>query len=130
MMTDLQANELLAEIQVPVPAGQTAYVKFGRKHANTPSVVAVAVQLKMDGDQVNEARLALNGVGPHPLRAKNAEAALAGSALSAGAIQAAAAAAMEEVEPFSDAVASEAYRRKMVGVFVNRALNQLVGQEG
>lgn len=129
MMTDLQLDELLSEIQVPVPAGKTVYIKFGRKLANTPSVVAVAVHLVMDGDQVKEARVALNGAGPHPFRAKNAEAALVGPALNADSIAAAAKAAVAESEPFTDAVASQSYRRKMVGVFVSRALNQLAEQE-
>ena len=130
MMTDLQADELLVEIQVPVPAGKTAYIKFGRKHANTPSVVAVAVHLVMDGSRVKDARIALNGAQPHPFRAKKAEALLEGATLNAETIAAAAAAAVAESDPFTDAVASESYRRKMVGVFVSRALNQLAEQEG
>jgi len=73
--------------------------------------------------------VALNGVGPHPLRAKKAEAALVGQALEAEAITAAAAAASEECEPFTDAIASEWYRRKMTGVYVSRALSQLAGEE-
>ncbi len=129
MMTDLQPDELLAEIQVPVPAGKTIYIKFGRKLANTPSVVAVAIHLVMHGDQVKDARIALNGAGPNPFRAKNAEAVLVGSSLNVATIDAAAKAAMEESDPFTDAVASESYRRKMVGVFVGRALNQLAEQE-
>ena len=37
MMQDLQPDELLAEIQAPVPVGQTVYLKYGRRQANTPS---------------------------------------------------------------------------------------------
>ena len=36
MTNALQPGELLAEIQVPIPQGKTAYIKYGRKHANTP----------------------------------------------------------------------------------------------
>jgi carbon-monoxide dehydrogenase medium subunit len=129
MTHDLQPDELLAEIQVPVPAGQTVYLKYGRRQANTPSIVTVAVYLVQEDGQVTEARIALNGVGPHPLRAKKAEAALVGQALAAETIAAAAAAASEECEPFTDAIASEWYRRKMTGVYVSRALSQLAGEE-
>ena len=129
MTNELQPDELLAEIQVPVPAGETVYLKYGRKHANTPSIVTVAVHLVRSGKKVKQAQIGLNGVGPHPLRARKAEAALVGSSLSADTIGAAAAAASEECEPFTDAVASEWYRRKMVGVYVKRALNQLAGEE-
>jgi CO/xanthine dehydrogenase FAD-binding subunit len=129
MTNDLQADELLAEIQVPVPAGKTVYLKYGRKQANTPSIVTVAAHIVRSGGQVKEARIGLNGVGPHPMQAKKAEAALVGSTLDAAAIAAAAAAASKECEPFTDAIASEWYRRKMVGVYVSRALTQLAGEE-
>jgi CO/xanthine dehydrogenase FAD-binding subunit len=78
---------------------------------------------------VTEARIGLNGVGPHPLRAKKAEAALIGQPLEAETIAAAAAAASEECDPFTDAIASEWYRRKMTDVYVSRALSQLAGEE-
>ncbi len=127
LTTALEPGEIVAEIAVPLPQGKTVYLKHGRKHANTPAVVTVAVHLVLNGGQVETARLALNGVGPHPLRAKNAEAALAGKALDEAAIGAAAQAAAAECEPFTDAIASEWYRRKMVDVFVRRALTQLAG---
>ncbi len=129
MTTALQPDELLAEVQVPFPTGRTVYLKYGRKQRNTPAVVTVAAQLDWNGEEVERARLALNGVGPHPFRAKAAEAALAGSTLDTDAIAATAAAAVEECEPFADSIASEWYRRKMVGVYVSRALTQLAGEE-
>ncbi len=129
MTSALEPDELLAEIQVPVVAGQTAYIKYGRKQAVTPAIVTVAARIVLDGSQVKEARLALNGVGPHPLRAKNAEAALLGSALTPDSIAAAAQAASAECDPFTDALASAWYRRKMVGVYVKRILNQIAGLE-
>jgi CO/xanthine dehydrogenase FAD-binding subunit len=127
MTNTLAADELLAEIQVPVAAGQSAYVKYGRRHANTPAVVTVAAFVMRNGDTVQEARIALNAVGPHPLRASQAEAALTGSTLNQETIAAAAAAAAAECEAFTDAVASDWYRRKMVQVYVGRALAQLAG---
>lgn len=125
----VQAGELLAEIQAPVATGKTVYIKYGRKHTVTPAIVTVAAHVVLDGDKVKDARLALNGVGPHPLRAKNAEAALVGSALTADSIAAAAKAASEECAPATDAIASEWYRRKMAGVYVKRALAQIAGLE-
>ena len=129
MTNDLQPDELLTEIQAPLPRGKTVYLKYGRKHANTPSIVTVAAHLIWQGSKIKEARLALNGVGPHPLRARKAEAALVGSALDAKTIATAASAATEESDPFTDAVATEWYRRQMVGVYVSRALSQLAGEE-
>jgi CO/xanthine dehydrogenase FAD-binding subunit len=125
MTTALAPGELVGEIRVPRPQGKTVYLKYGRRHANTPSVVSVAAQVWLEGGQVKDARLALNAVGPHPLRATQAEQVLIGSSLDPGTIAAAASAAAGECEPFTDPVASEWYRRKMVDVFVRRALTQL-----
>ena len=125
MTTALEPDELVAEIRVPVPAGRTAYLKYGRRHANTPAVVTVAAHLVLNGKKVEDARLALNAVGPHPIRATQAEALLTGSTLDEETIAAAAAAAAEECEPFTDPIASAWYRRRMVNVFVRRALSQI-----
>jgi len=54
----------------------------------------------------------------------NAEAAIKGKALNAATIEEASKAAAAECEPFTDPIATEWYRRKMTGVFVERALTQ------
>jgi CO/xanthine dehydrogenase FAD-binding subunit len=59
-----------------------------------------------------------------------AEAAITGTALDEDAIAEAATVAAEDAEPDDDAVASAWYRRRMVSVFVRRALQDLAGQAG
>lgn len=125
MTTALAADELLVEIRVPVRRGSTAYRKFGRKHACTPAVVTVAVRLEWDADRVADARIALGAVGPHPIRARRAEQLLLGTGLGADAIAAAAAESARECEPFTDAIATEWYRRRMAGHFVGVVLAEL-----
>jgi len=127
MTNDLASDELLTGIVVPLEPGRATCVKFGRKQANTPAVVTVAVHLAMDedGETVRTARIALGAAGPHPVRMARAEAALAGTRLEPAAIAESAAAAAADCEPFTDAVASEWYRRRMVAVFVGRALTVL-----
>jgi CO/xanthine dehydrogenase FAD-binding subunit len=127
LMTDLREGEIVEQILLPMPKGNTAYTKFGRRHANTPAVVTVAANILLDGGVVKETRLALNAVGPYPIRAKKAESALVGSSINANAIVNAADLAMGEAQPFTDAVASEWYRRKMVGVIVRRTLEKIAG---
>jgi CO/xanthine dehydrogenase FAD-binding subunit len=126
MTNRLAADELLVEVRVPISNDPGAFIKFGRKHANTPAVVTVAVRLGWEAGRISGARMALGAVGPHPIRARRAEAALIGASLEPGAIAAAAALASEECEPFTDAIATDWYRRRMVGVFVGRALEQLI----
>lgn len=125
MTTSVAPDELLTSISVPVTSAATSFIKFGRKRDNTPAVVTVAVTASIADGVVNGARIALGAAGPHPIRARNAESALNGNPLSAAVIAAAADAAAAECEPFTDAIASDAYRRQMVRLFVARALTQL-----
>jgi CO/xanthine dehydrogenase FAD-binding subunit len=125
MMNALQSGELVVGFDVPIPAGKTVFLRYGRKQANTPAIVTVAVHVIFDGQTVEAACIALNAVGPHPLRASQAEAALIGQKLDEATIGAAAAAAAAECEPFTDAIATEWYRRRMVQVYVRRALEQV-----
>ncbi len=128
MTNQMAPDELLVGLRVPVRSEPTAFVKFGRKHANTPAVATVATRLEWVGGRIADARIALGAVGPHPIRATNAERSLAGSSLGPEAIAEAAAAAAQESEPFTDAIATEWYRRRMVELFVGRALEQIAPQ--
>lgn len=119
-------RELITALHVPRPPGRSIYLKLGRRQANTPSVVAVAIHLLIDGHTCSEACVALGSTGPRPLRARQAEAALTGRQLDQQSIAAASEAAMDDCEPFTDALASAWYRRKMVGVYVRRALESLM----
>jgi CO/xanthine dehydrogenase FAD-binding subunit len=125
----LEPDELVVEIRVPRPAGKTALLKHGRLYTNTPAIVTVAVHAAVEEGQVKDVRIALNAVGPHPILAPQAQAAVVGTRLDEAAIEAAASAAAEECEPFTDPIASEWYRRKMAGVFVQRALAQIAAEE-
>lgn len=119
------AGELVAEVQVPPVSGQTAYLKYARRDANAPTIVTVAARVVMNNGQVTQARIALNGAALIPSRASTAEQSLVGQVLNDDTIEKAATLAAESSTPFTDAVASEWYRRKMVKVYVKRALENL-----
>ena len=88
-------------------------------------MITVALRIELDAaGKVAAARIALGGAGETPLRAEAAEQSLIGEALEAPAIEAAAAAAKAACAPADDPVASAWYRRRMVGVYVGRALAQ------
>jgi CO/xanthine dehydrogenase FAD-binding subunit len=125
MTNALAPDELLVEITVPTTARDTAFLKLGRKHSNTPAVVTVAVALERRDGRVGAARIALGAAGPHPIRATSAEAVLTGAVLDAAVIERAATAAAADCQPFTDGIATEWYRRRMVRVFVQRALETL-----
>jgi len=126
MQTALKPNELVTRIVVAKPRGKTAFIKYARREANAPAIVTMAARIVTDPEGViTEARLALGAVNDFPMRAKTAEAALMGRGLNAESIADAAKAAINEAQPFSDALASAWYRKKMVGVYLRRALEQL-----
>ena len=126
MTNRMVPGEILSEVIVPIPKGSSAFIKYGRRHTNTPSIVAVAINIVFEGVMVEEARVALNAVGPHPFRAKSVEAYLQGKVLNEEIALEAAELAPTEIKPFTDPIASEWYRRKMVPVIVKRALERLI----
>lgn len=123
LQTNLRPNELVTRLVMSKPRGKTAWLKYARREANAPSVVSVAARILTDPEGIiTEARIALGGANDFPMRSRQAEAELVGRGLNAESIAAAAKAAMNEAKPFSDALASDWYRKKMVGVYVRRAL--------
>lgn len=116
-------RELVTGLMVRRPMGRKRYVKQGRRAANAPAIVAVSVHLELgDGAVCNLARIALGSVAPHPIRAHRAEEFLLGAVVDEGRAAEAAQIATGECDPATDSMATDWYRRKMVGVFVRRAL--------
>ena len=116
---------LLTAIEFAEPAGKVVFMKCGRRRFNSASVISVAVNVAQKGGKVTEARIALCGAGPHVQRCAAAEEAILGGKLDDAAIARAAEAAAAACAPVTDTVASEWYRRRMVGVYLRRALAQL-----
>jgi carbon-monoxide dehydrogenase medium subunit len=112
--TALAPDELLTEIRVPkVPGGGWSFQKFNRR-AQDWAIVGVACQLN------GQPGIGLVNMGPAPVRAAAAEAAVAGGASTADA----AARADEGTDPPADLNASTEYRRHLARVFVRRALEE------
>ncbi len=80
----LRADEILAEIRIPtpLPGAGGAYLKMERKVGDY-AVSAVAVQLSLEGDAVQAARIGLTNVNPVPMRATDDERELVGKVASA-----------------------------------------------
>jgi carbon-monoxide dehydrogenase medium subunit len=121
--TALELGELLAEIQVPAapPHTGTAYTKFNIIQSDLATVgVAVSVTLGSGDGICQDIRIALGAAAPTAMRAKKAEAAVRGKKITDNLLKEAGEIASTEVEPISDIVASEEYRRELVKVLVNR----------
>ena len=124
--TALGEGELLVEVQVPdlPPKSGGAYLKLSQRRAMDLAVVGVACLLTLDGGVCKDAKIALGAVAPTPIRAKEAEALIKGSALDDEVLEKAAKAAMEVSKPITDIRGPADYRRKMVGVLTKRAVRQ------
>ena len=121
--TALQRGEILSDIILPAPAHRSAYLKLGLRRALEIAVVGVAVNLEMEGKLIKKCRIGLASVAPTPLRAHQAEATLIGRELTSQSVEDAARAAASECSPISDHRASGEYRRVMIELFVQRAIN-------
>ena len=125
--TSLQADELLTEIRVPKPGGnsRSAYLKFG--YLERPSV-GVAVALTLDGTTVNDVRIAVGCAGPAPKRVAEAEALLTGKSKdeAVALLPQAGAVAGRASEAISDLHGAQDYKEHIVGVLLKRAFNSIV----
>jgi aerobic carbon-monoxide dehydrogenase medium subunit len=123
--TALEPTEILTGVRIPDPGARSGgtYLKLERKVGDY-ATVGVAVHVSFSNGSVDTAGIALTGVGPKNLRAEAAEQALAGQGLDDEAILEAARLAAEAAEPRTDIRGSEAYKRNVVRVFVERGLRK------
>lgn len=118
-----QPVEIVTSIDFELPATRSwFYTKAMRRKLNSAAIVTVAAVIAVDGNAVTAARIALGGVGPRPLRARSAEAALLGQRLDQTSVSAAAARILDRTEPFSDSYASAWYRARVLPVHFRRAI--------
>jgi xanthine dehydrogenase YagS FAD-binding subunit len=95
--TVLESGEVIAAITVPASpvARRSHYLKVRDRASFEFAVVSAAVALDMAAGRIQQARVALGGVGTKPWRVPRLEAALAGASLDPAALRAAAALAAE-----------------------------------
>jgi carbon-monoxide dehydrogenase medium subunit len=121
--TVLEPGELISEIAVKAPPknGGGAYLAFKRCAPVYPSA-AVAVQLTVEDGLCREARIYLAAVGLTPIRAREAEAALAGRPIDPRTARAAGEAARAAAEPQPDMRGSAEFKRQLIFTLTQRAI--------
>jgi len=124
--TVLQRGEFLSSIHLPPMTGRAggAYNKLGRTRIGDISLVSVAVHCHQAGG-LPAWRIAIGAAGPTPLRAVEAEAALAQDTSTEGIARAADLAAAA-ARPIDDIRGSAAYRRAMVRVLARRGIERVL----
>jgi aerobic carbon-monoxide dehydrogenase medium subunit len=121
--TALEVGDVLTAVRIPVPvAGHgSAYEKLKRKIGDY-ATAAAAVVLTMSAGRVASCSIGLTNVAETPLWAEEASKILIGSALDSATVKKAVAAAEAITSPATDARGPAAYRTKMAGVMLARAL--------
>jgi xanthine dehydrogenase YagS FAD-binding subunit len=99
--TVLEHGELVLSVDIPaLPAARRSlYLKVRDRASYAFALASVAAVLEVTDGRIQQARLALGGVGTKPWRVPDAEAKLVGQAPSPEVFQAAAAAALEGAQP-------------------------------
>lgn len=123
--TVLQPGELVAEVLAPPPPPRSggSYERFTPRQEMDIAVVGVGSVVQLgQGDRCVQARICLGAVAPTPVRAREAEAVLAGQVLSPELIERAAETAAAEARPITDQRGTADYRKHLVKVLTKRTL--------
>ncbi len=124
--TILGSDELVEEVQVPILPAHSggAYIKHTPREAMDLAIVSVATLITLSGDICSDVKICLGTVGPTPIRAIKAEQILRGKPFSNEGVKEASEMASSEVQPRSTMRGSAQYRKEMVKVLTERALNK------
>jgi carbon-monoxide dehydrogenase medium subunit len=124
--TCLEPDELLTEIRVKrlAEGWQTAYTKFTpfSKEDKPALTVATAIDMESDRKTCKDVRICVGAAVATPKRMSEAEAFLKGKELTDTTLREAGELAKGAVEPISDIRGSAAYKREMVGEFLQRTV--------
>ncbi len=120
--SELQPGELITAIRLPPDAarfaGHARYLKVRERTSYAFAVVSAAAALRMEGDTIAEARIALGGVALKPWRAREADAVLGGATPHPASFRRAAEAALADAEPSGD----NAFKIELARRIIVRAL--------
>jgi aerobic carbon-monoxide dehydrogenase medium subunit len=123
--TSLADDEILTEVVLPPlpPRSGVEYIRFSSSSVvDKPSAgVAVRFTLESSGETIQIARITLGCVGPTPVRARKAEALIAGKVLTPQLAEEAGSAGSQECSPSTDLRGSEQYKRAIIRTLVKRA---------
>jgi 4-hydroxybenzoyl-CoA reductase subunit beta len=124
-----QPAEVVTGVRLRARAGtRSAYVKLRRRGSIDFPIAGAAVALDLEGDVVAGCRIVLSAVASHPLEVTAAGDFLAGKRLDADSIREAAEIAAKPAKPLDNADLSHFWRKRMVRVVVEQALQRLSDQ--
>lgn len=126
-MTVLEADEIVTGIVFP--SWPKDHITLFHELAQRPgdfALVGLVGAVTLDAGKIARAGIAWFGMGPTPMRARNAERLLLGKALDEIEVQAVASAAVGDTAPFDDQHTSAEYRRTVGARLFARALSNSI----
>lgn len=130
--TALAPGELVTEVRLTMPNGRvgSSFMELSRRDGDF-AIVGVGALLQLsDDDRVQDARLALTGVGPTPVRLAAVERVLVGETCSTDLVAEAAEAAAAGLDPPADVHGSSGFRRSVARSLTARALSAAARRAG
>lgn len=132
LTTALRPTEILTEIRFPAWSASAggAVVEIARRHGDY-ALVGLACAVDAPAGTISTAALSFFGVDNKPVRVAEAEAALAGAAITdTTAFAAAAEIVSATINPGADVHATSNYRRHLAGVLTRKGLSQATSRIG
>jgi aerobic carbon-monoxide dehydrogenase medium subunit len=125
--TALRPAEVLTHVEIPIPGPEYcgAFVELARRRGDY-AIVGLAALAKSARGVLSDVRLAFFGVGPAPVLANSASAAIEGKPAKPDAIAAAVKALAKDLDPTADLYSSPATKMHLARVLTGRALAALV----
>jgi len=118
--TALSNGEFLRAVLIPLPNPKLSplFHKIGRRKALTIAIASLGALLHVEGDLIQEVRLAAGSVAPTPIRLRRVEERANGKRVTASLIEEARKLALQSVSPIDDIRASADYRRTVIADLV------------
>ncbi|MFB3886889.1 MAG: xanthine dehydrogenase family protein subunit M [Thermodesulfobacteriota bacterium] len=122
----LQKGEVLKEVFIPPVSGKTLYLKWRLRDSLEFPIVSLALHVKREGDgRIQKAKILFSAVGPGPVEAIEAEKMLKATDLDDRVIEKVSNQAIKEISPVRTSIHSPAYKRKMAGILLRQALENI-----
>jgi carbon-monoxide dehydrogenase medium subunit len=124
--TALEPHDVLTAIRVPLAKRDSrfGFAEFSRRHGDY-AMIGLAAQARAERGGLHDVRLVYFGVGPTPVCARHAEAALTGNP---GRIAEAVSALARDLDPPDDLQATGTVKKHLAGVLLERVAQQLMAE--
>jgi carbon-monoxide dehydrogenase medium subunit len=126
----LSNTEIAADFSAKLPGGSTgaSLQRVALTDGDSVAILNAVVVLKLTGKKCAEARIAVGGGLPAPVRLTGLEQELMGQAMDKTLVDSVGAKAGDLIQPVSDVRATAQYRKQICGVLVRRAIAEAYQQ--